>query len=353
MHLYSWTELKDAALSLGKHWRIGLLGTLISGLAIYFIVSQIDLDLLAEALAAARFIYVLPCILLLIVGLVTRAIRWQLLLTGKLPLHRAFNIMNVSYLVNGILPLRAGEVARIYLAARARTPVPVFQCASTIVIERLLDLLAVVILVAIALTYGPVPEELRYAGAVAGTAGFGGFLALIYLSRRRELAQRMLAFFTTRFSVLERLNLANWLDQFLDGLQPLATARTLFLALFWTTISWGFSVLAGYVIMFTFFDNPTLAVTCLYIAAASLAIAVPAVPGSLGTFEVSILLALGAMGFGEPITVATAFAVTVHATNLAVYAAVGIAGFIQEGIALDQLSRGVRDIHKLEVSKHA
>jgi glycosyltransferase 2 family protein len=340
-------------LRFGKHWRIGLLGTLVSGLAIYFIVSQIDLDLLREALAAARFIYVLPCILLLIGGLVTRAIRWQLLLTGKLPLYRAFNIMNVAYLVNGILPLRAGEVARIYLAARARTPVPVFQCASTIIVERLLDLLAVVILVAVALLYGPVPEELRYAGAIAGAAGFGGFLLLVYLSRRRETASRILTYFAARLPLLERFNLRTWLDQFLDGLQPLATARTLFLALFWTSISWGFSVFAGYIVMFTFYDNPTLAVTCLYIAAASLAIAVPAVPGSLGTFEVSILLALGAMGFGEPITVATAFAVTVHATNLAVYAAVGIAGFIQEGIALDQLSRGVRDMHNLEVSKHA
>ena len=107
-----------------KHWRAGILGILGSLLAGYLIVIQIDFDVLREAVTTARYEYVVPCIVLLLIGLVTRAMRWRLLLSDSLPLGRAFSIMNVAYLVNGVMPLRIGEVARAYLASRVQPPIP-------------------------------------------------------------------------------------------------------------------------------------------------------------------------------------------------------------------------------------
>ena len=129
-----------------KYWRIGLLGVAVSLLAIYFIVSQVDLPRLGAALRAARYIYVVPSALLLVLAIVPRTIRWRVLLNGALPLGRAFSIINVSYLVNGLLPFRMGEVARAVLANHADPPVPVLKSASSIIVERMLDLLAVLIM---------------------------------------------------------------------------------------------------------------------------------------------------------------------------------------------------------------
>jgi uncharacterized membrane protein YbhN (UPF0104 family) len=133
---------------------------------------------------------------------------------------------------------------------------------------------------------------------------------------------------------------------FLDGLLPLAKPRALFQALVWTVLSWGFSVVAGYILMFAFYPQASWTATCLYIAAAAFAIAVPAVPGNLGPYEGSIILALGAMGFGQPSETVTAFAIVVHGVNLAVHATTGMIGFIQEGISLEQLSQGVREMRQ-------
>ncbi|MFN8373319.1 MAG: lysylphosphatidylglycerol synthase domain-containing protein, partial [Anaerolineae bacterium] len=99
-----------------KRWRIGLLGVLVSGLATLFIISQFDAAEFLRALSAARWVYVLLCGLLLLLALLPRAKRWQVLLGGALPYWRTFHIMNVAYLVNNVLPLRIGEVARMYLA---------------------------------------------------------------------------------------------------------------------------------------------------------------------------------------------------------------------------------------------
>jgi uncharacterized protein (TIRG00374 family) len=319
------------------------LGIVVSLLATLFVVRELDLPLLGESLATARFMYILPCVALLLMGLFTRAIRWRVLLSNGLSFWRAFHIMNVAYLVNGVLPLRIGEVARVFLATRVTPPVPVFTTAATIAVERLLDLLAVVMLVAFALAAGDIPPELRSAGVAMGVVGLIGFLTLVILSRQRPLAHRLMNGVIGIIPPLKRINPTALLDHLLDGLAPLATIRTLISALFWTGMSWLFSVMAGYVLMFTFYDNPSWSATCLYIAAAAFAIVVPATIGSLGIYEGSILLALNALGYGDPATVAIAFAVTVHGVNVLVHSATGAIGFIHEGVSLGQLSRGVRD----------
>ena len=323
-----------------------MLGLVVSLAAFYFVASEIDFDRLGEAIQQAQWIYIVPCVALLVAGLVTRGLRWRLLLNNTLPFKRAFHIMNVAYLVNGVLPLRIGEVARMFLATRADPPVPIFQTASTIIIERLLDLLAVVMLLALALTVGPLPVELQGVGLFMGIVSLSGFLGAVFLSRRRTLSHSILGFFTERIAFLRRFTLVEWLDQFLDGLEPLAKGRTLILALFWTAASWGFSVVAGYVLMYTFYDEASWAVTCLYIAAAAFAIAVPATVASLGVYEGAIVLALEALNYGDPHTVAVAFAVTVHFVNVAVHSITGVIGFISEGITLEQLSAGVETARK-------
>lgn len=326
-----------------RNIRLLALGLLISALAIIFIVRDINLDLFAEALRTARYEFLLPTIALLLAGLVTRALRWRLLLAGSLPLRRAFSIMNVAYLVNGVLPLRIGEFARMYLAWRSPQTVPVVRTGSTIIVERLLDLLAVVVMMLLALAAGPVPPELQAAGRAASVAVVVGFAVLLILARQRRLTERIITSTSERFPPLQRLPLNTLAGQFLDGLEPIAHLRTLLPALGWTAISWILSVCAGYVLMFAFFDTASWATTALYISAAAFAIALPAVPGNIGTYEASILLALVTMGYEQSST-AIAFAVMVHAVNVFVHALTGIVGMIEEGISLDQLRQGVREL---------
>ncbi len=333
-------------MKLSRPVKIGILGAIVSALAVLFIVQQVDLTLFVESMRAANFWYLLPCVLLLLLGLVARAFRWRVLLAGRLPLLRTFSIMNVAYLVNGVLPLRIGELARIYLASRVDDPVPAPHTASTIIVERLLDLLAVVLMVLLALSMGPVPQRLQTASGIAAIAAVIGFVVLLILARRRSLAERMFHAVLSVIPVLRRWQvLEDWFEQFLDGLMPLTRPRALVAAVTWTVIGWMFSIAAGYVLMFAFFPEGSLAATMLYIAAAAFAIALPAVPGNVGTYEAAILLALQAMGYDTSGT-ALAFAVMVHAVNVFVHASTGMIGFVQEGISLGQLSEGVQKMQQ-------
>jgi hypothetical protein len=333
-------------LKLSRSVKIGILGFIVSGLAVIFIIQQVDAALFVDSMREANFWYLLPCVVLLLLGLVARAIRWRVLLSGRLPLLRTFSIMNVAYLVNGVLPLRIGEVARIYLASRVDEPVPAPHTASTIIVERLLDLLAVVLMVLLALSMGPVPPRLQTASGFAAVAAVAGFGVLLVLAGRRSLAERVFRGVLRMIPVLRRWDvLEDWFEQFLNGLMPLTRPRALFSVVFWTVIGWLFSIAAGYVLMFAFFPEGSLAATMLYIAAAAFAIALPAVPGNVGTYEAAILLALQAMGY-DPSGTALAFAVMVHAVNVFVHASTGMIGFVQEGISLGQLSEGVQKMQQ-------
>ena len=324
-----------------RNLKVGVLGLIVSLLALYFIGTQINLELFKEAFLTANYVYILPCVIFLLLGLVTRALRWRVLLSDRLPLVRAFSIMNVAYLVNGVLPLRIGEVVRIYLATRVRKPVPVWQTTGTIIVERLLDLLAVVVMMALALAMGPVPDALQTAGVFAAVVAITGFGILIVMARKRSLAEGLFVIIAKRLP----FDLSTWFGQFLDGLMPLSKSHSLLRAVGWTVISWILSTIAGFILMFAFYEQGDWSATMLYIAAAAFAIAVPAVPGNIGTYEASILLALTTLGY-EQTGVAVAFAVMVHAVNVFVHATTGVVGFIQEGISLDQLSQGVQQMQR-------
>lgn len=101
--------------------------------------------------------------------------------------------------------------------------------------------------------------------------------------------------------------------------------------------------------MFAFFEQGDLTATMLYIAAAAFAVALPAVPGNIGTYEASILLALVALGYQQSDT-AIAFAITVHAVNVFVHASTGVVGFMREGISLNQLRTGVQQMQQTPAS---
>lgn len=325
-----------------RYWRVLLLGAVVSLVVLVFLVANINFAQLAEALQSARYIFIIPSAAFIVLGLFTRALRWRVMLLGALSVRRSFSILNVSYLINGLIPFRAGELARAWLATRNTPPVPMFQSLSTIVVERLLDTLSVLIILALALAASPLPDELRAAAAFFAPAVAVGFLVLIVLSAQRQRALKAANALARRLPALERWHLVDWFGNFLDGLRPLTTPGPLAGMLFWTAISWAFSLASGYVLMYAFYPQANWAAVALFTAAASFAVAVPAVPGNIGTYEASVVLSLSAMGYGVPFETAVAFAVVLHALNLLVFGVLGVLGFVQEGVTLEQLSQGMR-----------
>ncbi len=328
-----------------KRWPSLLLGVAVSVVALVYLFRR-DLSGVQSELRSATYAWVVPCLLLSYVGLWLRSLRWRVLLGNRIAPAHSFHILNVSYFVNGVLPLRVGELVRAALAARLDPPLPVFTSLSTIVVERLLDTLSVFALIGVVLAMLPVGLEIGFVGMALGVGAVIGVIVLAAFAARPAWAYALLDGLAHVIPPLRRPALRDWLSSALEGVRPLASPRTMLLVVGWTAVAWAVSVLTGYSLLFAIFDEPTWSAAIAMIALASFAIAVPAVPGNLGPFEAAIVFALASTNLvAEPTAApAVAFALLLHAVNLLTYISAGLIGLWVEGVSLGEVTAAAQGL---------
>jgi len=326
-----------------KRWPSVVLGLVVSAVALAYLLRR-DLSGVRDELLEARYWVVIPCLLISMFGLWLRSERWRVLLDGRLSPKDSFHILNISYFVNGVLPLRIGEVVRAVLAARADPPVRVLTSLSTVVVERLLDTLAVFALIGLTLVILPVRLEIGVVGLAMGVGAVIGVILLTVFAIRPHWAHRLLDGAGRLIPLLRRPSMHNWLEHLLDGIRPMASVRSALLAIFWTAVAWGSSVVAGYIVLYTIFDRPTWAASMAMIALASFVVAVPAVPGNLGPFEAAVAFGLAGAGLVSEATDApsVAFALILHVVNLLTYISMGLIGLWSLDVSLGEVTRSAR-----------
>ena len=217
-----------------------IISLIISAVLLYFILRDLPLDAIAAALQEAQIPWILACLLSVLLAILSRAIRWRGLLGNRLAIRDSFLILSLSFLLNQ-LPFRLGELARIVLVTRRN--VPMVTAATSIVVERLLDVLTVVLLIAWAISQVPnVEAQVSASASLFGIAAIIGFSVLLLFAHFPHLARRI----SEKLPFSERFGLPAQLEHLLEGLHPLTNWRSLFFALFWTSLAWGTSALSLY-----------------------------------------------------------------------------------------------------------
>lgn len=274
-------------------------------------------------------------------GLWTRAIRWRGLVNGKITTMEAFHMLNITMVLNQ-LPLRAGEVARSLLATRSG--VPLMTAATSIVVERLLDTMLVVILLSIGLTQAPnaQPDAVRLA-ALFGIASVIAFVALIFFARYPVVPHKILELVERLLPFIKRLRLERLLDHVLDGIQPLTHWRSAGHAILWTLISWGVSLVTFCCLLTAIgLHENLLLMATLSITLASFSIAIPVSVAAVGPYEGAVRLAGDAAGLTATtagLAQVTAAGFLIHGVNIAVYAILGAIGMIAMGVSLGDVMK--------------
>lgn len=311
---------------------------IVSGIFLWLALRDVNLAEVGASLASANPAWVAAALCALTLGLATRAIRWRGLVGFKVPLIQAFHIMNITFLINQ-LPLRAGEVARSLLATRSG--VPVITAATSIVVERLLDTLLVVVLLAAALSRLPAaPETASRAAGLFGVAAVVGFAVLVVFARFPNIAHTLLDFFTNRITLLQKLPLRSLLDQVLDGLKPLTNPSGLIFAVGWTLIAWACSLMTFYCLLhaLNIQDVDLLLATVLGVCLASFSIAVPVSVASIGPFQAAVRAAGDAVGMATNLSTSLGF--LFHGVNLLGYCVFGVIGLLAMGVSLADVLNG-------------
>jgi hypothetical protein len=123
------------------------LGLLVTAGIVWVGLTRIDLSETVAAFAVVRVGFVLAGGALIVVVIAIFAVRWRVLLPNRpdVPVRFVFCYLMIGYMVNAIIPLRLGDLVRAYLLGR-RHGIAVSTTLSTVVVERIFDVVAIVII---------------------------------------------------------------------------------------------------------------------------------------------------------------------------------------------------------------
>jgi uncharacterized protein (TIRG00374 family) len=292
-------------------WAIAIAVTVVFG---WLAVRGVDLDEVWRSLREAELGWLALSLGVLAVAVFVRAIRWRALFVPQTRprVGPATAAMLVGLAVNSVVPMRAGEAARVI--ALGRTGSSRVEAFATIVLERALDVFFLLLLVIV--TAPVLPEVTWIGGAIALAAVVAAGLAAaavvfaIWKDRPVHAAARLFG----RLPFVTEEQIEHGGESLARGLAGLRHARIAFAGSAWTTFSWVLTAFSFWLATLAFDLDVPLSAGVLVLGAIGLSLLLPAAPGGLGVFEAATVLALDAYGVSREDALSYAFAL--HALNL-------------------------------------
>ena len=304
-----------------------------------FAVYKVDWRQVAETFAQAQYVYLLPALAVVLLYLLARAVRWRILLGSQVSLSRCFWIGNVGYLVSNVFPLRLGDPARAVIVGQGGQ-VSIAAALSTVVVERVLDMLMVVLILAGVAPFVTGVGDAVSMGVVAGALALTALAVLILLAFRpdwgRWLVRRVLGW-------VPRIDRERWqrtLDGLFDGLAPLRSWRRGLALLAWSAVTWACVVGYYWALLRAFMPRPPILAAPFMVSAIGLGMAVPSTPGAMGLFHAIARYAL-VIPFGVPTGQAVSIAFASHAFQYILILILGLIGLAREGLSFARLRADV------------
>ena len=329
---------------------------LLAGFALLFV----DVREVWRVMQTANYLYVLPALVLYTISLLFRTTRWRFFLEpvvkGELK-RPLLPVVVVGYMALNLIPARVGELVRAaYLSIREG--ISATGALGTVLLERLSDVLALLLLFAVAALIGSVAAESALSDLASSVPGgvatmifvavapfvvlvaIVAYIVLVHPAQTEMLLHRLLGWIAPGM----RQRIVDGAVNLLNGFWSVRTPSGLIKLLVLSIPVWIFEIGMYYVIALGFdlrdafsSDLQFVAAIVIFGAAGNLGGVIPALPGNWGTMDVvgaGALIAIGA----DP-DVAAAYALTVHVALWVPVTVVGALILLSDHISLARLTQ--------------
>lgn len=323
------------------NWKT-FIGVLISALFLYLAFRKVDLDELRTAFEAAKYHYMIPAMLMLLLSLFLRTIRWKYLLqpVKDISIKSLYAAVMIGFMANNLLPARLGEIVRAY-AIGEKEKVSKSASLATIVVERIFDGFTILFFLAIILIFYSFsfPAWLKKAAYITLAFYVLALLFLVLLKLKTEtvlkIAKTMLRPFSDRF----KRPFLKLLNSFITGLQSLQSFKNVALSSFLSLLIWLPHIFIIHIILVSLgIELPVFASTVLLVALA-IGVMVPSAPGFIGTiqFVCVTVLSLFAVSRSQSLS----FSVIYHVTIFLPVTIIGLIYLAAEGFSFGEIRKSV------------
>jgi len=317
----------------------------------------IDIGEMWNILRKANYLLLIPGILSYFLGVWFRALRWQVLLSGiaKIKIRTLFPIVVIGYMANNILPFRLGELIRGYYL-KNKKGVPTATALSTIFVERIMDGLALILILAgssMSVPFGAIFSRLSQITKldetfllVIFTSPFAilfGLLLVIALNGPRSMV--IFGQLTSRLPRNLARNINHLTEDVVKGLYSLGNWKMTCKALLLSLPIWILEAVLFHSVLVSLGILPTdsglgyiFASSASITAITNIGASIPSMPGGIGLFE---MIARETLMVIEPTSVsrseAAAFAALTHLCLMVPIVLLGQLFLWTEGLSLRKL----------------
>lgn len=320
-----------------------LLGLVISAVCLYLALRGVQWAQVAEALRGAHYIYILPNGAVLIASMWLRAVRWRYMtdpIKRGIGLHSLFASTMIGFMVNNVLPLRLGEIARPFSLSH-KEDISRSAAFATIVVERVFDALSLLLVSGLLLLAAPMlvdgESQLVNAAYVALALHLVALTFLVTLKVKTEASLYWLRKLTGVLPDRLRDRLVDVAAKFTTGLGVLESARSLVAVIFWSLAIWALVGFSNYFIFLAFDLTVPWYAPFVVLVIVSLGVMLPSAPGYVGPFQFFTIAALKV--FGIPASLGLSFSLVLHAGNYLPVTLLGLYYLRREHFTLRQLEQ--------------
>lgn len=266
----------------------------ISVALIVWLLWNVDRAQLVDQLVKTHWGWLLAAAALGPAGLLARARRWRYLFPPHSPPPDLVPSIMIGYMVNNVLPLRAGELVRVYVVAR-RWPGHFWTTAATLIVERVLDSLCIVLMLGVLIFLIDVPRVVEAAAAVMLAVDVAGVSILVAMAVAPARCLAVVERLTRRWPGVHARAMGA-AGVFLHGLDGIRTVTHVIPVIGWTLMVWCLAALAAWTALKAAGLHLSWLAGWVVLTFVGLGVSVPSAPGYIGVFQFAARLATDLFG---------------------------------------------------------
>jgi uncharacterized protein (TIRG00374 family) len=277
--------------------------------ALAWVFHDVDAAELLRVVAAIRWDWVAAAIVLDVASYVCQGWRWSLLLhpAGRISAWKATQAIYAGLFANEILPLRAGELLRIYLVRRWLGG-SLSAVVSSVLVERFFDAVWLGVAAGVTVLFVPLPRYLLNAEEILAAIVFCATAVFVYLVVRRERSAPAGDFDPARGTGLLS-GLTPVLCKLASGLRRIGRSRYLYGSFLLSGLLLLSQIAAFWLVMWAYDLRLSFWQGAAALLIVHLGTVVPGPPSNVGTYQFFVVAGLTLLGVEK--TAAAGFSVVV------------------------------------------
>jgi len=325
----------------GRSWQL-VLGVGVGVALFLFAMRGVDLKSLKDALLHANYWLLAPIIGLTLLAFYVRAVRWGLLLRtvkSAIPASNLFSATMIGFAANNLLPARLGEFVRAWAIGRSER-ISRSAAFATVVVERIVDVFALLFFFCLALLLHPFTATVRRGGWMLLGVNAILLIVLVLAERHPERVSAVSGWALGHLPGKIGRRVHGLLDNFVVGLGVLRQGPAIGGVIAYSILMYALTLASIQAALMAFSFHVPWYASIVLLVSTSLGIIVAPTPGYVGAMQVACVWGLSLFGVDK--SRAFSFSLYYHVSQFLPITLLGLWYLARQGLSLGDVAGAAR-----------